>query len=277
MLTTTLDGLWALQVLSGVETLAPELGLPPILPRVESRHAALAHPVAAELTAAGVIDDTGVLDGAVLEWLTVLARREVGVVLHLLRPDGDAPARVVIARFARWWVVIERSADLIRIGGAGIASTAVTASAVLTAQIERLCGVLEPAPLRPVTLDAAALQAGATDSAALRDFLTRQRMDADQLELILLATDLQRSAQASIAAIQAGVATGRPTRTHIGPGTVTILDTPRGRLIAERLSWAGRAWVIVAPGTQTNITNAVDRVLCQLPAEKEWHSYRKAV
>ena len=41
MLTTTLDGLWVLQVLSGIEVLAPELGLRPILPSLETAQLAL--------------------------------------------------------------------------------------------------------------------------------------------------------------------------------------------------------------------------------------------
>ena len=36
MLTTTIDGLWVLQILAGIEVLAPELGLRPILPSFET-------------------------------------------------------------------------------------------------------------------------------------------------------------------------------------------------------------------------------------------------
>ncbi|HET9874892.1 MAG TPA: ESX secretion-associated protein EspG, partial [Mycobacterium sp.] len=66
MLTTTVDGLWALQVLTGIETLAPELGLRTILPSVETKQLALASPIAAELRSAGVIDDSGVVDPTVV-------------------------------------------------------------------------------------------------------------------------------------------------------------------------------------------------------------------
>ena len=59
MLTTTLDGLWVLQVLSGIEVLAPELGLRPHLPSVETTHMALAHPVAEELRDVGAIGPAG--------------------------------------------------------------------------------------------------------------------------------------------------------------------------------------------------------------------------
>lgn len=277
MLTTTVEGLWALQVLTGIETLAPELGLRPILPSVESKQSALAHPVCAGLRAANVIDAAGTVDPAVVEWLTVLARRDVALVMHLRRPDGDAPARVVLARFAQWWVVMERSAEFIRIGGAGTASSHAAATAVFTAQIERLCGAMPAAGLRPVTLDATAFAARVTDAETLRAFLIDQRLDADQLQLMLLAADLRRSAQASVAAIQTGVQTGRSTRTQVGPAVATILDTPQGRLLAERVTDAGNAWMIIAPGTAANIVTAVERLLRQLPAHQDWHSYRKVV
>ncbi|HOB50942.1 MAG TPA: ESX secretion-associated protein EspG, partial [Mycobacterium sp.] len=35
MLTTSIDGLWVLQVLTGIEVVAPELGLRPHLPSIE--------------------------------------------------------------------------------------------------------------------------------------------------------------------------------------------------------------------------------------------------
>ena len=277
MLTTTLPGLWVLQVLTGIETLAPELGLRPILPSVETKPLALAHPITEELRAAGVVDDAGVVDAAVVEWLTVLARRDMALVVDLRRPGGDEPTRAVIARFAQWWVLMERSAEFVRLGGAGTASVEGAASSVLTTQIDRLCGSLPPAPLRPATIDAEALAAGMAGPAAVRAFLLSQRLEPDQVQLIMLAVDSQRSAQASIVAIQAGVETGRPARTHVGQTAVTVIDTPAGRLVAEQVSSAGKRWLIVAPGTGSNISTAVNRMLRELPAEGEWHSYRKVV
>lgn len=277
MLTTSGEGLWALQVLTGIETIAPELGLRPILPSVESRQQALAHPIAAELRSAGVVDDGGVVDATVVEWLTVLARREVALVIHLLRPDGDAPARVVIARFARWWVVLERSGELIRISGAGTAGTEAAATAVLAAQLRRLCGSLPAAPLRPVTLDARAFHTAVADQQSLRAFLVSQRLDVDQVQTIMLAVDLAHSAQASIVAVQTGLPTGRPTRTQVGRSAVTVLDTPQGRIFVEQVVSAGKTWMIVSPGTETDIAAAVNRMLRRLPADQEWHSYRRVV
>lgn len=277
MLTTTVDGLWALQVLTGIETIAPELGLRPHLPSVEPKSLALQHPVAAELRDAGVIDDLEAVDPAVVEWLTVLSRRDVALIMQVRAPGDREPARVMLARFAQWWVTLERSAELIRISGAGMASAEATASTVVNREIERLCGQHQPAPLRPVTLDAVAMRTAAAGGQTLHSFLAGQRLDADQLRLLTLAADSNRSAQASIVATQAGVETGRFGRTHIDPGTVTITDTQQGRLVAEDVESGGKPWIIIGPGTTGNIAAAINRMMRRLPAHRDWHSYRKVV
>ena len=277
MLTTTLDGLWALQVLTGIEVLSGEMGLRPHLPSVEPKSAALDHPVAAELRAAGVIDELGVVDSTVVEWLTVLSRRDIGLVVHFRTPGDDEPARALLARFAQWWVAMERSADLVRISGAGIAGTEGAASAALAAQIERLCGANDPASLRPVTLSAEAVSAAATDRQSLNAWFEKQGLDRDQVHMLELAADPERSAQASIVATQSGVDTGRPTRIYVERGSVTIIDTPEGRLVCEHICSAGTNWMIIAPGNTNNIVKAINEMMRRLPAEQEWYSYRKVV
>jgi EspG family len=278
MLTTTIDGLWVLQVLAGIEVLAPELGLRPILPSFETAQMALSHPIAAELRAAGVIDEAGAVDSVVVDWMTVLARRDVALLIHVRNPDtGEQPAQALLARFAQWFVVMERSEELVRIGGAGTANAEGAANAVLIAQIERLCGTNTAAPLRPVTLDVDALKSGVNSQETLRKFLASQQLDADQLRMLMLAADPKRSTQASIIALQSGVETGRPTRTHIEHSVVTIIDSPEGRMVAEHVPSAGKSWMVIAPGTVTNIAAAVNQMLRRLPANEEWYSYRKVV
>jgi hypothetical protein len=278
MLTTTIDGLWVLQVLAGIEVLAPELGLRPILPSFETAQKALGHPIAAELRAEGVIDEAGTVDAVVVEWMTVLARRDMALLIHVRNPEtGEQPAMALLARFAQWWVVIERSEELVRIGGAGTASAEGAANAVLFAQIERLCGTNTPAPLRPITLDVDALKSGVNSQDTLKKFLASQQLDADQLRMMMLAADPTRSTQSSIVALQSGVETGRPTRTHIERSVVTIIDSPEGRLVAEHVPSAGKNWMVIAPGTASNIATAVNQMVRRLPANEEWFSYRKVV
>jgi EspG family len=278
VLTTTIDGLWVLQVLTGIEVLAPELGLRPILPSIETPQMALAHPIAAELRNVGVIDEAGAVDSTVTEWLTVLARRDVALLIHLAVPGGgDMPTRALLGRFSQWWVVLERSEDLVRISGAGTSSTESAASGIINAQIERMCGTLDAAPLQPVTVDIDKVMVGVNGQEMLRQQLLRERLDGDQLQILMMAADMQRSARAFIVAIQSGVDSGQPTRKYFEESVVTIADTPEGRLIGEHFVSDGKRWMIIAPGTGSSIASAVNRMMRRLPANEEWYSYRKIV
>jgi hypothetical protein len=277
MLTTTLDGLWVLQVLSGIEVVAPELGLRPHLPSIETHQMALSHPVAEELRAAGAITDAGTVDEAVLEWLTVLSRRDVALLIYAQTPTQEIePERVLLARFAQWWVVLERNGILVRLSGVGTATSEESAGMLITSQIDRLCGQMKAASLRPVTLDVSELLAAVRDRASLRAFLLGQKLDSDQVTMLMLASDTERSAQASVVAIQSGMPSG-PARSHIDQGAVTIMDTPHGRLVSEHVTRAGKSWMIISPGSAANIATAVLKMVRRLPAEDEWFSHRKVV
>jgi hypothetical protein len=277
MLTTSLDGIWVLQVLSGIEVLAPELGLRPHLPRAETTQMALGHPVAEELRAAGVIDADGGVDQTVVEWLTVLSRREVGLLLYAQTPIAvTEPVRVLLARFAQWWVSLERYRDLSRISGVGTATTEQAAGMLIQAQIDRLCGEMVPTAAKPVTIDVGELLASVRDRAGLRDFLAGRNYDSDQVALLMLAADSERSARASLVAIQSGIAHA-PARSHIAPDAVTIIDTPQGRVLCEQVHRAGRRWLIVSPGSAASIRSAVQTMMRRLPAQDDWYSHRKAV
>lgn len=277
MLTTTVDGLWVLQVLSGIEVLAPELGLRPHLPSVETAEMALAHPIAEELRAAGAITEAGGVDGAVLEWLTVLSRRDVALLVYAQTPTQQTePERVLLARFAQWWVALERNGIMVRLSGVGTASSEEAAGMLISSEIDRLCGEMKPAALRPVTFDVAELLAAVNDRASLRAFLLDQRIDSDQMSMLTMAADTERSAQASVVAIQSGMSAG-PARSHIDQGAVTIIDTPNGRLVSEHVSRSGKSWMIISPGSAANIASAVLKMVRRLPAEDEWYSHRKVV
>jgi hypothetical protein len=280
MLTTTLDGLWVLQVLTGIEVLAPELGLRPHLPSVESTQMALGHPIAGELIDAGVIDAAGSVDETVLEWLTVLSRRDIALLLYVQTPTAaeapNEPERVLLARFAQWWVSLERNGIQVRLSGIGTATTEQSAGMLINSQIERLCGQMSPAALKPVTIDVAELLAAVRDPASLRSYLVEQRFDGEQVGTLMLAADKRRSAQASVVAIQSGMPTG-PARMQIQPGAVTIIDTPQGRLVSEHVTRGGKTWMIVSPGSSANIASAVLTMMRNLPAHEDWFSYRKVV
>src|ERR1700733_13263838 len=114
MLTTTVDGLWVLQAMTGVAQTCPELGLRPLLPRLDTPERALRHSVAADLVTAGARDEAGNVDPMIREWLTVLLRRDLALVATIGVP-GREPTRASICRFASWWVGLERKGELVRL------------------------------------------------------------------------------------------------------------------------------------------------------------------
>lgn len=275
MLTTTVDGLWVLQVLCGIETLGVELGLRPHIPRAEGREVALAHPVAAELLRAGVVTSSGDVDGSVREWLTVLARREVAVGVFVQHPGGQfASDRVLFARFSCWWVALERCGTMVRLSAVGRAHDEQTASMLVSAQIERLLGKQSPGRLDSLTVDIQELTSAVLRGETLRNCLVRHGCDAEQVAALTAAADPASSTQASIIAIQSDVTKG-PARIVV-PGAVTVIDSPYGRLISEQVSRDGKTWMIVGPGSPAAISSAVLTMLRRLPVE-DWFSHRRAL
>ncbi|QZA07845.1 ESX secretion-associated protein EspG [Mycolicibacter heraklionensis] len=282
MLTTTLDGLWVLQAVTGIETLCPELGLRPLLPRLDTAERALRHPIAEELTEIGVLDDQGEADPMVREWLTVIMRRDIALMLNLNfpgRPYGDPQhmTRVSISRFASWWVVLERYDQEVRLYPAGRATDQAAAGDLLVGQIERLCGVTEAAQLRPVTLDTKELLERVRDQDSLRRYLAAQRLDIDQQQIVAMAADPEVSGQANIVAIQPGAGPEELARMAIGDTAVLISDTPAGRVCVENVDNGGRRYQIVSPGSRADVANAILRLIARLPAGADWHSHRRVV
>jgi hypothetical protein len=58
---------------------------------------------------------------------------------------------------------------------------------------------------------------------------------------------------------------------------VTIIDIPAWRLLVDLGAPAGVPQLVLAPGTTNNIATAVNQMLRRLPADHEWHSYRRVV
>jgi hypothetical protein len=272
MLTTTLDGLWVLQVLSGIEVLAPELGLRPHLPSVETRESALSHPVAAELIGTGIMTPSGAIDKPIIEWLTVLSRRDIALLLRI-RDAGDdtSPIQMLLARSGQWWVSLERSADLVRLSGVGKATSEQSAGLLIAHEIDRLCGPMPASLMRPVSIRVDELIGTVRDMATLQKYLRTRRFEPEQVGALTLAAQSEHSRHTSIVAIQSGA------RPHIDAGALTIIDTPEGRLLTEHVCDHGIAWLVVTPGSADALTAAVRKLLRRLPAHHAWYSYRKAV
>jgi hypothetical protein len=232
--------------------------------------------VVPELVACGALDEAGNADPMIREWLTVLLRRDLGLLLNINVPGRD-PTRAAICRFATWWVVLERHADLVRLYPAGTAADEAGATELLVGQVERLCGVSEAAPLKPVTVETDDLLESVHDAASLKSFLLRHNVDIDQLHIVTMAADPARSASAAIVAVQAGVGPDKTARFAIGESAVSIIDTTAGRLCVEGVVSGGRRYQVISPGSRTDIGSALRRLIANLPAGDEWYSHRRVV
>ena len=156
MLTTSVECVWALQALVGVERMPTALHLKPFIP---SAHADLIVETTAggtplsgtaqyhSLVSAGVIDHRGQVDAAVRDWLTVLGRPDREVVLTIRRPDQPGTAEsgptvheraMVVCRHGRFLAMAARDGAEMVIGGVGEADDA-------SHQIELICQMLMPA------------------------------------------------------------------------------------------------------------------------------------
>lgn len=182
-----------------------------------------------------------------------------------------------ICRFATWWVVLERHGNLVRLYPAGTASDEAGAGELVVGQVERLCGVAEAAPLRPVTVDADELLHAVRDAGTLRSYLLSQRLDVDQLQMVTMAADPTRSAHATLVALQAGVGPEKSARILVGDSTVAIVDTAAGRICVESVTSGQRRYQVLSPGSRSDIGGAVQRLIRRLPAGDEWYSYRRVV
>jgi hypothetical protein len=283
VLATTLDGLWALQVFTGIETLCPELGLRPHLPRAagEQPQVAVHHPVVRELVNCGAVtlgDDGPTVDKPIAEWMTVISRREVALLLLIHQPlqpqeadgGGDLPTRVALSRFGQWWVSLARYDNgMVRIGPMGTATTRDEAAGLVCREVESICGANDAARFEPIAVAADRLRALATNPAGLEQMLIEEGANVDQLRAGLALADVGRSAQCSVVALQSGQ--GRPVVTdHF----VTVGDTARGRVMVKNIRRSGQRWTVLAPGARHSINTGIVELLSSLPAGNDWFSIR---
>lgn len=273
---TSLDGLWALQVFAGIERVCPELGLRPHDPMTETVDLAQKHPVVAELMSVGAVidgEDRPRVDQPIVEWLTVLSRREVALVLLVHQPwdDRDLPLRVVLSRFGRWWVSMALfDNQTVRIRPMGTAKTDEAAADLIRREIDNLCGSAPPASsFAPIMVSTDRLRACQSES-AVRALMMREGASVDQLRAGLALSASAGCAQVSVVAVQQGQ---RPVPT-VTDHVVTVADTGEGRMLVKNIARNGQRWTVLAAGTPPLIASALTELLVSLPAGEEWHNVR---
>jgi hypothetical protein len=280
MLTTTVEGLWVLQALLGVESMPVALHLKPFIP---SAHGSLIVQTTAghvplnqtaeyhSLVQAGVIDDRGQVDDVVRDWMKVLGRPDRQVILAIRRPSGqrnddDMPTvheRVmVVCLHRRWMAMAARDGREVVVGGVGESEDPAR-------QIELMCRVLVPAFGEAIAADIeganveldtvqTALEAAAPAGRdAISAALARVGLPPHEVEVVTAATRLDESAMAVVSLVDHG-----SIDFHAHPRVLTVADTEYGRISFTTTSGAdGKRWVSIWPTTPAGLHDDLTELL----------------
>ena len=266
MLTTSVECVWALQALLGVERMPTALHLKPFIPSahgdliVETTDGRrpLAHPAQYHsLLAAGVVDEQGRVDAAVRDWMTVLGRPDREVALVIRRPDQPATAEtgptvhertMVVCRRSRFLAMAARDGDEMVIGGVGETDEP-------SRQIELICQMLVPAlgdhpPAAmeginvPKDMLVMALDTAGQSRDGMAEALRRAGLGPWEVEVVSAAMRLDSSAMAVVAIVDHSPEIRPHSR------VLTVADTEYGRLSFTTTTGAdGMEWLSVFPTT----------------------------
>jgi len=278
VLTTSVEGLWVLQALLGVESMPVALHLKPFIPsahgslivETDAGHVPLAQTAQYHsLVQAGVIDEAGRVDEVVRDWMKVLGRPDREVVLVIRRPSGhpadDAPTvseRVlVICLHRRWMAMAARDGSEIVIGGVGEADDP-------DRQIELMCRVLVPAFGESVAADidgvnveldvllAAMGAAASSGREAVTAALAKVGLPPHEVEVVTAATRLDESAMAVVSLIDHGL------DIYPHPRVLTVADTDFGRVSFTTMTGAdGKQWMSIWPTTPAGLRDDLTELL----------------
>ncbi len=283
MLQTSVQGIWVLQALVGVESMPVSLHLKPFIPSAHgdlivettAGRRPLAHTAQYQsLVAAGVIDERGQVDPVVRDWMTVLGRPDREVVLTIRRPDQPgtettgptvAERTMVISRHRRFLAMAARDGDDMVIGGVGEAEET-------DRQIEHMCRMLVPAfgehppadiegfnvpkDLLTSAVDAAAGKGPEAMAAALRSL----GLGPWEVEVLAAATGLDSSAMAVVVILDHDRSARAGLRPH--PRVLTVADTEYGRISLSTTTAAdGREWVSIWPTTPGGLRDDLANLL----------------
>jgi hypothetical protein len=279
VLTTTVEGLWVLQALLGVESMPVALHLKPFIPSAHGSlivettagHAPLSQTAEYHsLVQAGVIDGRGHVDDVVRDWMKVLGRPEREVVLVIRRPSGQVNAEdmptvnervMVVCLHRRWMAMAARDGREVVIGGVG-------ESADPDRQIELMCRVLVPAfgdaiaaDIEGVNVEMDTLKSSLEAAApagreAISAALARVGLPPREVEVVTAATRLDESAMAVVSLIDHG------RELHAHQRVLSVADTEYGRVSFTTTSGAdGKRWVSIWPTTPAGLHDDLAELL----------------
>lgn len=278
VLNTSVECVWVLQALLGVESMPISLRLKPYIPAAHSDFIVETDAGKVPLTGtaqyhslvqAGVIDANGRVDDAVRDWMTVLGRAEREVVLTIRRPDQpathDSGATVhervmVVCRYGRYLAMAARDGEEMVIGGVGETDEP-------TRQVELMCQMLVPAfgdhpPADieginvPKDMMQMAIDAAGHTPEGMAGALRRLGLGPWEVEVVQAAATLDQSAMAVVAVIDHCP----DVRPH--PRVLTVADTEYGRLSFTTTTGAdGKEWMSIWPTTASGLRDDLANLL----------------
>lgn len=279
---------WVLQSLLGIETLPWSLRLAPYSAAGSAHIPVNQYPEYQSLVDIGAVDESGKVDSAVDEWLTVLAQPDLEVQLTIRRPGAEpetvTEAVTVICRHQRWIAAMERrtgdaadvaqqigfEGDPAEIPAAWVDQIKVypvgdlfdlndQANAITTAIMNELQDN-EPAAIEGATIKLNDFFSVSGDSGKdpelLAKLLSRQGLSPNQIEVLTEVMNLDKSALAVVSA------------KHVWPDvkpmdqvvmqTVSIADTALGRIVmSQSQDESGTWWLRVWPGAAATVRRDV--------------------
>jgi len=291
--TVNLDGLWLLQAMLGIRTLAPELRARPY-GAARSDEWIPNHPGVEVLRAAGVVDSTGRVVDTVAERLTVLAAPDVEVAVVVSRgPMNWTPLmdladpstyravraeqlRIVLARRNNRWVSAARAGDEVTIddvvgGGADWLRSLVLGvlDAVHPCEPSRMAAL--NVPLDEI-LTAAAERVATDADAPGRDARLRA-LGVKGAALSELAAVIDEPLVEAVVYARAYV----DAETRLGVSALNLRDTDAGRVALYRMAplrGSNQEWMTIAPATGPQVEQGIRTVLSSVNINS-WENHRR--
>lgn len=292
--TVNLSGLWLLQAVAGIPTLAPELKAWPY-GAARSDEWIDSHPGFEVLLEQGLVDAAGRVDDKLAQRLNVLAVPDVEVAMRVglgplseAMPDVSDPStwrsiphserRVVLARRAGRWVSAVRVGDDVTIddvAGGGREWLA----AVLIGLLDSLhpCEPSRMAALN-VPLDEI-LRVASTRAEASDDADAGPARDASLRALGVRAGDVAELGDVLDEPLAEAVLYARAhveTEVHHSESVVDVRDTDAGRVVLYKMApmrGSAQEWMTIAPGRPAQIEQGVLTVLTGVA--RSWDTHQR--
>ncbi len=281
-LTLNVEGLWLLQALLGISSVAPEIRGLPYGPGV-SDDWITEHPGAQALREAGIVDEKGQVAAEVRTQMQVLAAPDVEVAILCspgalewtvpLRLDDSSTwravpenqLRIVLARKDDRWVSAARVGDDITIDTVGSLPVEDLADLVLT--VMDSAHASEPATIAPLNLPLEDIAAAAAERGELPAGPRRARPLTDLGVKGAALADLEAVLDDPQAEAVFYSRAYVDTEVRHSESVLNLRDTARGRVASYRTPPAvgsRQAWMTFVPATRSQVQHAVKAAVADL-------------